>query len=83
MSDHLANKTAVVTGAASGNGRGISMRLAEAGADVVVADIQEEPRLGGSPTHEKVEAETDAQSRFVNCDVTEIDDIEAAVDAAD
>jgi NAD(P)-dependent dehydrogenase (short-subunit alcohol dehydrogenase family) len=79
----LADKTAVVTGAASGNGRGISMRLAEEGADVVVADIESEPRLGGTPTHEKVRAETDAQSRFVECDVTDTDDIEAAVDASD
>jgi NAD(P)-dependent dehydrogenase (short-subunit alcohol dehydrogenase family) len=79
----LSDKAAVVTGAASGNGRGIAMRLAEEGADVVVADIQTEPRLDGTPTHEKVEAETDAQSTFVECDVTDTDDIAAAVDAAD
>lgn len=36
----LANKTALVTGAAQGIGRGIAMALAEAGADVVVNDIK-------------------------------------------
>ena len=37
----LAGKTAVVTGAASGNGRAIALRFAEEGADVVVADVAE------------------------------------------
>jgi glucose 1-dehydrogenase len=35
----LAGKTAVVTGAAAGNGRAIALRFAEEGADVVVADV--------------------------------------------
>lgn len=79
----LNGKTAVVTGAASGNGRGISMCLAEHGADVVAADIREEPRMGGTPTHEKIKEETESDARFVECDVSEISDLEAAVDAAD
>jgi len=37
----LNGKTAVVTGAASGNGRAIALRFAEEGADVIVADIAE------------------------------------------
>ena len=56
MSDLLNGKTAVITGAASGNGRGIARRFAEEGADIVVADIQESDRLDGRPTHEMVEA---------------------------
>lgn len=36
----LENKTALVTGAGRGIGRGIAIELAKAGADVVVADIQ-------------------------------------------
>ncbi len=83
MTQLLEEKTAVVTGAASGNGRGISMRMAAHGANVVVADVRREPRMEGAPTHEKIEAETDASAVFVECDVTEIDDIEAAVQAAD
>lgn len=83
MPQLLDGKTAVVTGAASGNGRGISMCLAEHGADVVVADIREEPRMGGTPTHEKVNEETESDALFIKCDVSEIDDLQAAVDAAD
>ncbi len=40
--DDFTDKVAVVTGGASGIGRGICLALAEAGADVVVADIDAE-----------------------------------------
>ncbi|WP_277553550.1 SDR family oxidoreductase [Halobaculum limi] len=83
MSDLLAGRTAVVTGAASGNGRAIARRFAEEGADVVVADVREEPREGGEPTHELVAAETDAEATFVECDVRDPADLEAAVEAAE
>jgi NAD(P)-dependent dehydrogenase (short-subunit alcohol dehydrogenase family) len=79
----LEGTTGVVTGGASGNGRAIALAFAEAGADVVVADVREEPREGGVPTHERVEAETDARARFVRCDVTEPADLASAVEAAD
>ena len=36
----ISGKTAIVTGAASGIGLGIATALAEAGANVVMADIQ-------------------------------------------
>ena len=35
----LANKTAIVTGSASGIGRGIAQKFADEGAKVIVADI--------------------------------------------
>src|SRR3979490_2331035 len=38
----ISGKTALVTGAASGMGLGIAMALAEAGANVVMADIQKD-----------------------------------------
>jgi len=40
--DDISGKTAIVTGAASGIGLGIATALAEAGANVVMADIQKE-----------------------------------------
>jgi NAD(P)-dependent dehydrogenase (short-subunit alcohol dehydrogenase family) len=83
MRDLLVDKTAVVTGGASGNGRAISLAYAEQGCDVVVADIREEPREGGEPTHERVTAETDARATFVECDVTDYDSLVAAVEAAE
>ncbi|QFU84103.1 glucose 1-dehydrogenase [Natronorubrum aibiense] len=79
----LTDDVAVVTGGSSGNGRAIARRFAEEGADIVVADIQESPREGGEPTHELIEAETDANATFVECDVTNVDDLESAVEAAE
>jgi NAD(P)-dependent dehydrogenase (short-subunit alcohol dehydrogenase family) len=83
MADLLSGKTAVVTGASSGNGRAIARTFAEHGADVVVADVQEEPRLGGTPTHELIAADTASKSSFVNCDVTSNEDLREAILEAD
>lgn len=78
----LENETCIVTGGASGIGRGIAHALAEKGADVIVADVRESPRQGGIPTHERIEAETDATARYVECDVTDPDELTAVVDVA-
>lgn len=83
MSNLLADRTAVVTGASSGNGRAIARAFAEHGADVVAADVREEPRESGKPTHELIEAETDRNATFVECDVTDLSNVRAVVDAAD
>jgi len=82
MADRLTDSTALVTGASSGIGRAIALRFAEEGADVVVADIREDPREGGEPTHERIDAETDRRAEFVETDVSQIGDIETAVEAA-
>ncbi|WP_136591754.1 SDR family oxidoreductase [Salinigranum halophilum] len=78
----LSGETAVITGAASGNGRAIAEAFADHGAAVVVADLQREPRQGGTPTDELIE-ERGGEAVFVECDVTDYDDCVAAVEAAD
>jgi NAD(P)-dependent dehydrogenase (short-subunit alcohol dehydrogenase family) len=75
MSDRLAGKVAVITGAASGIGAGTAQRFAEEGARVVLADIQDE--AGRALAKELGDIAT-----FVHCDVTVESDVEAAVKAA-
>lgn len=79
----LDGQTAVITGGSSGNGRAIAQSYAAEGSNIVVADLQEEPRESGTPTHELVADEHDVDTAFVKCDVTNLDELEAAVDAAD
>ncbi len=82
MAGQLSGQTAVVTGGASGNGRAICETFADHGAAVVVADRREEPRQGGTPTHELIQ-EAGGEASYVDCDVTSRDDLAAAVAAAD
>jgi NAD(P)-dependent dehydrogenase (short-subunit alcohol dehydrogenase family) len=70
--------TAVVTGGASGIGRGVALELARRGADVVLADIHDE-RL--SDTAAAVTA-LGRRCLPVRCDVTSDDDVDALADAA-
>lgn len=82
MENLLEGETIVVTGAASGIGRETAVRFAEHGAAVVVADVRERPREGGPTTVERIAADTDSESTFVECDVTNRTDLETAVSAA-
>ena len=70
----LKGRTAVVTGAASGIGKAIALRLAAEGAFVVVADLTETPREGGTGTVEAIRAAGGA-AVFRSCDVTRADDL--------
>jgi len=74
----LANRTAVVTGAAGGIGKAIAVRFAEEGATVIVADVTDVPREGGEKTVEVIAA-AGGRAEFLTCDVTKAADLEAAV----
>lgn len=83
MPDWLADDVAVVTGGASGNGRQISLTLAEYGANVVVADLQSDPRGGGIPTHKKIRQEIEQEAEYVECNVADAHDLQDAISTAD
>jgi NAD(P)-dependent dehydrogenase (short-subunit alcohol dehydrogenase family) len=82
MTELLSNSTAVVTGGASGIGRRISEQLATYGADVVVADIQENPREMEESTTDLIRNKTDSETEFVQCDVTKEADIQKSINKA-
>ena len=66
----LAGKVAVVTGGSSGISRAVALRLAEAGAAIVIADVREDPREGGSPTAKTI-ADHSGRASFAQTDVTD------------
>jgi NAD(P)-dependent dehydrogenase (short-subunit alcohol dehydrogenase family) len=73
----LKGRIAMVTGAASGIGRGISLRLAEMGAFVAVLDIDE---TKGRETPAEIEAQG-GEAVFLKCDVRSGADCRHAVDS--
>lgn len=72
-------KVALITGAGSGIGRATAIALAEAGAQIVVADINED---GGRETVEMVE-KAGGKAAFVATDVTKREDLERMVSFAE
>ena len=68
----LARKTAIVTGGASGFGEGIAQVFYEQGANVVIADLNEE---GAN----KVAKELGDRALGMRCDVTQLSDLQAVV----
>jgi len=77
MDQRLANKVAVITGAASGIGAATAKTFVEQGARVVLGDIQDE--LGASLTEALGGAE---HATFCHCDVTDEQQVEALVETA-
>jgi meso-butanediol dehydrogenase/(S,S)-butanediol dehydrogenase/diacetyl reductase len=82
-------KNALVTGAARGIGRGIALALADAGANVVLADLAGGPagvtyELAGSAELEAAAKDVEARgvkALAVPCDVRSAEQAQAAVDA--
>lgn len=83
MGIDLTDRTAVVTGGSAGIGRGIAIELAREGADIVVADLDEEPTLPEEKergtTVELVE-EMGRSAEFVETDVTDEDQVSSLMD---
>jgi len=69
---------AVVTGGGSGIGRQSSLQFAEAGASVVVADVDED---GGHETVEMIKS-NGGEATFISTDVTDSEDVAAMVQTA-
>jgi NAD(P)-dependent dehydrogenase (short-subunit alcohol dehydrogenase family) len=72
----LESKVVVVTGAASGIGRGVSLRLAEMGARVSVLDVNE----GASQKTVAAVEQQGGEANAIRCDVTKADDCHSAVE---
>lgn len=75
MSISLKDKTAVITGAANGIGAATARYFANAGANLVLADIDE---AGLATTAKSI----DGPAQTVKCDVTILEDMQRVVDAA-
>lgn len=73
------DQTVVITGAGSGIGRETALRFADAGANVVVGDVDRE---GGEATVETIAAETDGDGTFVPVDVTDEEMVEDMIETA-
>lgn len=81
LNPDFGGETVVVTGASSGIGRAIALQFSDAGAAVIVADIQKESKMFDVPTHEAIR-ENGGTARFVETDVSAPDQISSAVEAA-
>lgn len=75
----LDGRTCVVTGGARGLGRAIASRLMEAGANVLIADLEE---AAGKATATELSGQFEGRCLFTRADVTESADVEAAANFA-
>jgi len=87
MDMNLTGKVVVITGASTGLGRGIALKLASEGARLVIGDISEASNPKGFDeqpelTTAQLIVERGGQSIFQHCDVTRSQDLSALVQAA-
>ena len=75
----LSGRVAIVSGAASGMGRVTSLALAEAGADIVLLDINES---GAQATAQEIEA-LGRRALPINCDISDADQIRSMFERVD
>lgn len=73
----IKGKKAIVTGAGQGIGKAVALKLAEFGADVVVADLNEET---AAQTRDEIIRAWKVDSLAIRTDVTELDQTQAMVD---
>lgn len=76
----FSGKVAVVTGAASGIGTGVAHEFAREGADVAVADIDED---GGQEVAAEISEEHGVDARFVYTDVSDYEGCGETIDAVE
>ena len=76
MNHLLQDKVALVTGGGQGLGQAISMRLANEGAHIVVADLNED---GAKSTATQISVNTDRKALAIKVDVTDEAQVEAMV----
>ena len=79
----FSDETVIVTGGSAGIGRAIALGFGEAGATVVNADVNEEPKMEGedTSTHERIE-EMGGTAEYIETDVSKPGEIQSVVEAA-
>lgn len=81
MSQLLAGKVAIVTGASSGIGRAIAIAYAQEGASVMLADLVDAPLEGGEPTLALIR-QAGGNAAFERVDVGQWEQVDRLVGAA-
>lgn len=74
----LAGKVAIITGAASGQGRAVALLFARQGARVLVSDINQ---AGGEETRQKIQQDG-GEALFQKTDVAKADEVRRMIDRA-